>query len=86
MATKLGTKARPMLPPLVGTTFLKSPKVTIDELGPQNIAVVGIPYEGTKVSRLGCKNGPTAIREATFMFAYLLQLSLIHISEPTRPY
>lgn len=62
-----------MLPPLVGSTFLKSPRVTVDELGPNNIAVVGIPYEGTKVSRLGCKNGPTAIREATFMFAYLLQ-------------
>src|SRR5688500_14676345 len=68
-----GTRRREMLPPLVGSTFLKSPKVRIDELRPSDVAVVGIPYEGTKVSRLGCKNGPTAIREATFMFAYLLQ-------------
>jgi arginase family enzyme len=69
-------KKRPgtvILPPLVGSTFLKSPKVTIEELGSRNIAVVGVPYEGTKVSRLGCKHGPTAIREASYMFSYLLQ-------------
>jgi arginase family enzyme len=68
--TKLKTQ---ILPPLVGSTFLKSPHVDIGTLGPQNIAVVGVPYEGTKVSRLGCKHGPTAIREASFMFSYLLQ-------------
>ena len=71
---KTGAKyTKQILPPLVGSTFLKSPKVTVDELGPNNIAVVGVPYEGTKVSRLGCKHGPTAIREASFMFSYLLQ-------------
>jgi arginase family enzyme len=62
-----------ILPPLVGSTFLKSPKVSIEDLGPKNIAVVGVPYEGTKVSRLGCKQGPTAIREGSYMFSYLLQ-------------
>jgi agmatinase len=62
-----------ILPPLVGSTFLKSPQVSIDELRSKNIAVVGVPYEGTKVSRLGCKHGPTAIREASYMFSYLLQ-------------
>jgi arginase family enzyme len=69
----MGKPKTQMLPPLVGSTFLKSPKAAIEELGPKNIAVVGIPYEGTKVSRLGCKYGPTAIREASFMFSYLLQ-------------
>lgn len=64
---------RTVSPPLVGSTFLKSPRAEISELGPKNIAVVGVPYEGTKVSRLGCKHGPVAIREATFMFSYLLQ-------------
>jgi agmatinase len=64
---------KPMYPPLVGSTFMKSDPADISELGPNHIAVVGIPYEGTKVSRLGCKHGPTAIREATFMFSYLLQ-------------
>jgi arginase family enzyme len=68
-----GKNARPVNPPLVGSTFLKSPSAKIDDLGPQNIAVVGVPYEGTKVSRLGCKHGPTAIREGTYMFSYLLQ-------------
>ena len=67
------TDRRGVYPPLVGSTFLKSRGAEIGELGPNNIAVVGVPYEGTKVSRLGCTHGPTAIREASFMFAYLLQ-------------
>jgi arginase family enzyme len=60
-------------PPLVGGTFLKSRQAAVEELDASHIAVLGIPYEGTKMSRLGCKDGPRAIREATFMFAYLLQ-------------
>jgi agmatinase len=36
------------------------------------VAVLGVPYEATKVSRPGCRYGPQAIREATFMFAFLL--------------
>jgi arginase family enzyme len=74
LTTRQVSKPKAMiLPPLVGSTFLKSPKASVEELGPKSVAVVGVPYEGTKVSRLGCKHGPIAIREASYMFAYLLQ-------------
>lgn len=60
-------------PPLMGSTFLKCANVTVDEVDANTLAVIGFPYEATKVSRLGCAAGPKAVREATFMFAYLLQ-------------
>ncbi len=65
--------AQPIAPALDGTTFMKAPRVGVDGLTPRDIAVVGMPWEGTKVSRLGCRQGPRAIREATYVTGYLLQ-------------
>jgi len=62
-----------IMPPLMGDTFLKCRSASLGELRGGELAVIGVPYEGTKVSRLGCRAGPQAVREATFMFAYLLQ-------------
>lgn len=62
-----------VLPPLFGSTFLKCETGTTDQLDERTIAFIGFPYEATKVSRLGCGRGPKAVREASFMFAYLLQ-------------
>jgi agmatinase len=60
-------------PALDGSTFMKAPRATAAELRSGQIAVVGIPWEGTKVSRLGCRGGPRAIREATYVTGYLLE-------------
>jgi agmatinase len=60
-------------PALDGHTFMKAPRASVGELRPGDIAVVGLPWEGTKVSRLGCRFGPRAIREATYVTGYLLQ-------------
>lgn len=60
-------------PALDGSTFMKAPRARIADLRSGQLAVVGIPWEGTKVSRLGCRNGPRAIREATYVSGYLLQ-------------
>lgn len=59
-------------PALDGSTFMKAPRVSMADLHTGQIAVVGVPWEGTKVSRLGCRAGPRAIREATYVTAYLL--------------
>jgi agmatinase len=60
-------------PALDGSTFMKAPLAAAHDLRPGDIAVVGLPWEGTKVSRLGCRFGPRAIREATYVTGYLLQ-------------
>ena len=60
-------------PALDGHTFMKAPRATAGELGSGDIAVLGLPWEGTKVSQLGCRFGPRAIREATYVTGYLLQ-------------
>lgn len=62
-----------VMPPLMGSTFLKCPIGSYDDIDEKTLAIIGFPYEATKVSRLGCAGGPRAIREATYMFAYLLQ-------------
>lgn len=62
-----------VLPPLVGSTFLKCDAGDLSDLNENTIAFIGFPYEATKVSRPGCSAGPQAVREASFMFAYLLQ-------------
>ena len=62
-----------IMPPMMGSTFLKCPSGTIEDLDDRSVAIVGVPYEATKVSRPGCMHGPRAVREATYMFAYLLQ-------------
>ena len=59
-------------PALDGSTFMKAPPARRRDLKPGQIAVIGLPWEGTKVSRLGCRFGPRAIREASYVSAYLL--------------
>lgn len=58
--------------PLEGHTFLKCPAATIEDVMPGVAAVIGVPFDATKVSRLGARDGPQAIREATFVFAFLM--------------
>jgi agmatinase len=67
------TRSAPILPALDGSTFMKARHAQIGDLRAGQIAVIGLPWEGTKVSRLGCRFGPKAIREASFVSAYLTQ-------------
>jgi agmatinase len=65
--------AQDILPALDGSTFMKARPVRQADLRAGQIAVIGLPWEGTKVSRLGCRFGPKAIRESSYVSAYLLQ-------------
>ena len=47
-----------------------------------SIVLYGAPYDSTTSYRPGARFGPAAIRHES----YGLELSLIHISEPTRPH
>lgn len=62
-----------VLPPFVGSTFLKAPSASINAVRPDTVAVVGVPFEVTKVSRPGAAQGPRAIREASFVFDFLMR-------------
>ncbi len=46
-------------------TFLRAPETTLDLLQARNVAVIGVPFDATKVSRRGTRDGPDAIREAS---------------------
>ena len=78
---------REILPPLEGHTFLKCPHATIDDVLPGVAAVIGVPFDATKLSRLGAKDGPNAIREATFVFSFLLDATpggFVYLDEDVR--
>ena len=60
-------------PALDGSTFMKSRRVSLGDTSGGQLVVVGVPWESTKVSRLGCRFGPKAIREASYVSGYLLQ-------------
>jgi len=55
-------------------TFLNAPHVWADRAGLRkagaNVAVVGLPYDGTTVTRPGASHGPRAIRDASSHFAF----------------
>src|SRR5688572_22832124 len=46
-------------------TFLRCPEGTLDDLRPGMIAVVGVPFDATKITRQGAKDGPNAVRHST---------------------
>lgn len=46
-------------------TFLRCPEGTLDDLQPGMTAVVGVPWDATKITRLGARDGPNAVRQAT---------------------
>jgi hypothetical protein len=48
-------------PPLDGHTVLKCPAATIEDVMPGVAAVIGVPFDATKVSRLGARDDPQAI-------------------------
>jgi arginase family enzyme len=45
-------------------TFLRCPEGTLDDLRPGMLAVVGVPFDATKITRPGAKDGPNAIRQS----------------------
>ena len=51
-----------------------------------DVFIVGLPYDLATTGRAGTRSGPTAIRQASGNLRWEENLSLIHISEPTRPY
>jgi agmatinase len=52
-------------------TFLKSPQRAIEEVGEEDAAVLGAPYDGAVSNRPGARYGPRAIRQASGWWAYL---------------
>jgi arginase family enzyme len=54
-------------------TFLRCPEGTLDDLRPGMVAVVGVPFDATKITRPGAKDGPNAIRQGTAAAAARLQ-------------
>ena len=46
-------------------TFARAQQKTIDDLRPGDVAVLGVPHDGTSSSRQGVRLGPRGIREAS---------------------
>jgi agmatinase len=58
--------------PYAGETFLNGDKVALSDLSAGDLVVIGVPWDKTKLSRRGAAAGPTAVREATFLFEYFV--------------
>jgi agmatinase len=54
-----------LAPPSQEHTFLRCPEGALDDLRPGMTAVVGVPWDATKITRPGAREGPNAIRQAT---------------------
>ena len=54
-------------------TFARASQKTIDQLQPGDVAVLGVPHDGTSSSRQGVRQGPRGIREASVDFIYAVQ-------------
>ena len=54
-------------------TFARAQQKSIDELQPGDVAVLGVPHDGTSSSRQGVRQGPRGIREASVDFIYGVQ-------------
>ena len=66
----MSMKAVP-LPRMAGDlTFMRARRATIEELGPDNLAVVGVPMERNWGTRSGCRFGPRALRETSVYFGW----------------
>jgi agmatinase len=62
---------------VTGETFLKAPRAKAGDLGPEDVGVIGIGHELTKISRPGVAYGPKAIRDATQMVAWSGAVSMV---------
>ena len=59
------------LPRMAGDlTYMRAKRATIEELGPDNLAVVGAPMERNWGPKTGCRFGPRAIRETSVYFGW----------------
>ena len=54
-------------------TFARSPQKAIGELKTGDVAVLGVPHDGTSSTRQGVRLGPRGIREASVDFIYGVQ-------------
>jgi agmatinase len=62
---------------ITGETFLRAPRAVAADLGPDDVGVMGIGHELTKISRPGVAYGPKAIRDATQMVAWSGEISAL---------
>ncbi len=51
-------------------TFMRTRRATINDLHPDNIAVLGAPIEGNVGLKSGCRFGPDALRETSAYFGW----------------
>ena len=59
------------LPRMAGDlTFMRARRATIEELGPDNLAVLGAPLERNWGPKSGCRFGPRALRETSVYFGW----------------
>ena len=59
------------LPRMAGDlTFMRAKRATIEELGPDNLAVLGAPLERNWGPKSGCRFGPRALRETSVYFGW----------------
>jgi agmatinase len=54
-------------------TFARAPQKAISDLKAGDVAVLGVPHDGTSSSRQGVRLGPRGIREASVDFIYGVQ-------------
>ena len=52
-------------------TFLKTPQREVNALSDEQVAVLGVPYDGAVSNRPGARYGPAAIRRESGWWAYL---------------
>jgi agmatinase len=54
------------------TTFLRCPRVSLEDVASDMVVVIGLPHDSTAATRTGARYGPAAIRQASAGFDYLL--------------
>lgn len=57
-------------------TFFRAPQRDFEDLRPGDVAVVGIPWDGTCQTRPGCRYGPLAIRQTSSHLYYYMGTSV----------
>ena len=59
------------LPRMAGDlTFMRARRAVIEDLGTDNLAVVGVPMERNRGTKSGCRFGPRALRETSVYFGW----------------
>ena len=64
MSAKRTISEKPVLRP-PGPTLFDAPLASVDDVGADSVAVVGLPTDWTHSSRIGAREGPAALRQAT---------------------